>query len=48
MNGRESWTLNVEVERRIQPFENKSYRKLLGISYLERKANEYVLIAPGP
>ena len=42
--GCESWTLNAEAERRIQTFENKSYRKLLGISYLERKTNEYVLL----
>ena len=42
--GCESWTLNAEAERRIQAFENKCYRKLLGIRYQERKTNEYVLL----
>ena len=36
--------MNAEAERRIQAFKNKSYIKLLGISYLERKTNEYVLL----
>ncbi|KAL8572382.1 hypothetical protein ACOMHN_023151 [Nucella lapillus] len=38
----ESWTLNVEIERRLQAFENKFYRKLLRIPYSEHKINEYV------
>ena len=40
--GCESWTLLAETERRIQAFEMKSMRKLLRISYLERKTNEFV------
>ena len=40
--GFESWTLTAELERRIQAFENKCYRKMLGISYSKHKTNEYV------
>ena len=29
----ESWTVTADLERRIQAFENKSYRRMLGISY---------------
>ena len=41
--GCEAWTLQKETERRIQAFETKCLRKLLGISYREHKTNEYVL-----
>ena len=40
--GCETWTLRADTERRIQAFENKCFRKLLGISCIERKTNEYV------
>ena len=40
--GCESWTLNSESERRIQAFEMKCLRRILGVSYRERKTNEYV------
>ena len=40
--GCEAWTLLAEAERRIQAFEMKCLRKLLRISYLEHKTNEYV------
>ena len=40
--GCESWTLNSESERRIQAFEMKCLRRILGISYRERKTNEHV------
>ena len=40
--GCETWTLNAELEKRIQAFENKSHRKILRISYTERKTNEWV------
>ena len=30
------------MERRIQAFENKCYRRMLGTSYREHKPNEYV------
>ena len=40
--GCESWTLTADLERRIQAFENKCYRSMLGISYREHKTNEYV------
>ena len=37
-----SWTLTADPESRIQAFGNKCYRRMLGISYREHKANEYV------
>ena len=40
--GCETWTLLADSERRIQAFETKCLRKLLGISYLEHKTNDYV------
>jgi hypothetical protein len=40
--GCESWTLTADLERRIQAFENKCFRRMLGISYREHKTNEYV------
>ena len=41
--GCESWTLTAELERRIEAFETKSYRRMLGISWFQHKTNEYVL-----
>ena len=40
--GCESWTLTVEMEKRLQAFEMKCYRKLLQISWVEHKTNEHV------
>ncbi len=40
--GCEAWTLLAEDERRIQAFEFKCLRKLMDITYLERKTNDYV------
>lgn len=40
--GCETWTLLADTEKKIQAFENKCLRKLLRISYLEHKTNEYV------
>lgn len=40
--GCESWTLTADLERRIQAFEHKCFRKLLRISYKAHKTNEYV------
>ena len=40
--GCETWTLLAETERRIQAFEMKCLRRLLRISYLEHKTNDYV------
>jgi len=40
--GCESWTLTTDLERRIQAFENKCYRRMLGISYREHITNDYV------
>ena len=41
--GCEAWTLKAEDERRIRTFETKSFRKLLKISYRERRTNEFVI-----
>ena len=38
----ESWTLNKDIERRIQAFEMRCYRRILGISYKDRITNEKV------
>jgi hypothetical protein len=40
--GCETWTLHADTERRIQAFENKCLRRLLRISYLEHKTNQFV------
>ena len=40
--GCESSTLMVDLDGRIQAFEGKCYRRLLGISYGEHKTNKYV------
>ena len=40
--GCQSWTSTVDTERRIRAFETKSYRKILRITYRERKTNEFV------
>lgn len=41
--GCETWTILREDERRIQAFETKCLRRLLGISFREHRTNEYVL-----
>ena len=38
----ESWTLNKDLEKRIQAFEMRCFRKLLGITYRDRVTNEEV------
>ena len=40
--GCETWILNETLEKIINAFESKSYRRILGISYRERKTNDYV------
>ena len=40
--GCESWTLTADLDRRIQAFENKCYRRMLGVSYREHETNKYV------
>lgn len=40
--GCETWTLLADMERRLQAFETKCLRRLLGISYLDRKTNDFV------
>ena len=40
--GCETWTLLADSEKRIQAFENKCMRKLLRISYLGHKTNDWV------
>ena len=41
--GCESWTLTADSTKRIQAFENKCYRRMLGISWKDRKTNEFIL-----
>ena len=41
--GCECWTLTAETTKRIQTFETKCYRRILGISWAERKTNNFVL-----
>ena len=38
----ESWTLTAELEKRIQAFEMRCYRRLLNISYKDHVTNEEV------
>ena len=38
----ESWTLTVELEKRMQAFEMRCYRRLLNISYKDHVTNEEV------
>ena len=35
--GCETWTLNPDIERKLQAFENKFYRKILRVSYTEHR-----------
>ena len=41
--GCEAWTLTSDLEKRICTFENKSYRKMLQISYRDHRTNMDVL-----
>ena len=38
----ETWTLLAVTENKLQAFENKCMRKILRISYMEHKTNQYV------
>ena len=40
--GCESWTLSPKLLRKIESFEMKVYRRLLGITWKERRTNDYV------
>ena len=40
--GSESWTLTSETTKRLEAFETKCFRRLLGISWKDRKTNEFV------
>lgn len=40
--GCEAWTITAADEKKIIAFENKQHRKLLGITWRERKTNEFV------
>ena len=46
--GCESWTISKNMEKRLEAFDTKAYRKILGITYRERKTNEYVKKRIGP
>ena len=47
MYGCESWTINKRDEDRIKAFEMKCIRKILRISWTEKKTNEWVLETAG-
>lgn len=40
--GCESWTLTAETTKRLEAFETKCYRCLLGISWADKKTNDFV------
>ena len=40
--GCESWTYNEEIVKKINEFEFKCYRRLLGISWRDRRTNKAV------
>ena len=40
--GFESWTYNEEIVKKINAFEFKCYRSLMGISWRDRRTNESV------
>ena len=40
--GCESWTMTAETTKRIQTFETKCFRQMLGISWRDRKSNDFV------
>ena len=42
LNGCELWTLTVDLERRLQAFENKCYRRMFGILNEEHKTSGHV------
>ena len=45
--GFEAWTINKEMERRIEAMEMWCYRRMLKIAWTERVSNEQVLIRAG-
>jgi hypothetical protein len=45
--GCEAWTLKKDEERRIEAFEMKCLRKILGITYIEKRTNKDVLNKAG-
>ena len=40
--GCESWTMTAKTTKRIQMFETKCFRQMLGISWRDRKSNDFV------
>ncbi|KAG1714260.1 Protein ABHD11 [Nymphon striatum] len=38
----ESWTVSKNMEQKLRAFEMKTYRRMLGISWKEKKTNEWV------
>ena len=40
--GSETWTLIERLERRSTAFEHKAYRRIMGITYRERKTIDYI------
>ena len=40
--GCESWIMSAETTKKVQTFETKCFRRMLGITWQEKKTNEYV------
>ena len=40
--GCESWTMSAETTKKVQTFETKCFRRMLGITWQEKKTNDYV------
>jgi hypothetical protein len=43
INTRETWTLNKAAEKRSNAFEHKCYRRVLKISWTEKRTNKSML-----
>ena len=42
MYGGENWTIKENISKKMESFEMKCYRRLLGVTWKERKTNENV------
>ena len=47
LDGCEAWIINKEVEKRLGAFEMWCWRRMLRLSWTERRANESTLKEPG-
>ena len=42
VNACESWTVSKQDEKRLRAFEMKAHRRILGVSWKEKKTNEWI------